>query len=205
MTPSARALLDLVSRGLDYPDQDFFSGLPELRKEATERLAEEGNALITFNAFLTALDNMGTEQAQQNYVAVFDHDSSSSLYMAWHRYGNDRGQGRALAGLNGLYRAAGFEPVPGAMPDYLPAMLEFMALAEPWAIEVALDGFGPEMAALSSHLRELETPYADLVGLALEALAADWPEMFKPRQKPDSTLRPMAARCSRIDSPEEEI
>lgn len=43
--------------------------------------------------------------------------------------GDDPRLGRALAGLNELYRDAGFEPVQGLLPDYLPLVLEFFAAA----------------------------------------------------------------------------
>ena len=50
-----------------------------------------------------------------------------------------------MAALNALpYRAAGFEPMKGgSLPDYLPRMLEFMAVCDDWAVETMLDGFWP--------------------------------------------------------------
>lgn len=151
----------------------------------------EGAEAEALTAFLDALEKLGPQAAQEDYVRVFDHDPSASLYLAWHRYGNDRGQGRAMAALNGLYRVAGFEPLPGGLPDYLPRVLEFLSVCEDWAAEALLDGFGPELAALETRLAELGCAQAPLVRLALKGPRRDWPERFRPRTH-DSTRRPMA-------------
>lgn len=190
MTEADRAALDFASRCLDYPDAEFFASLPALRAQAEENLEAEANGL--FRQFLERLENDGQVAAQQRYVALFDHDSANSLYLAWHRYGNDRGQGRALAALNGLYRTAGLEPVQGSMPDYLPRMLEFMAVSDEWAIEVILDGFGPEIAALLDNLAKSDTSRANLLIHAFAPLRKAWPELFRPRSGHDATKRPMA-------------
>lgn len=190
MTEGQRAMLDMASRALDYPDEAFFTQIPLLRQEAEKSLEEKPRRL--FHAFLDELEKDGSITAQQKYVASFDHDPANSLYLAWHRYGNDRGQGKALAALNGLYRAAGLEPVYGAMPDYLPRVLEFMAVSDDWAVEVMLDGFGPEMWRLTENLAASDPARAGLLKMAFESLKDIWPDHFKPRTGRDATLRPMA-------------
>ena len=190
MTEGERTALAYISRLLEYPDAAFFAAIPEMRADIRANL--EGGEAAQLGAFLDALEALGPQGAQEEYVRVFDHDPSASLYLAWHRYGNDRGQGRAMAALNGLYRTAGFEPLPGSFPDYLPRVLEFLSVCEDWAAEALLDGFGPELAALEKRLAELDCAQAPLVRLALKGLRRDWPERFKPRAH-DPTRRPMAA------------
>lgn len=190
MTKSERAMLDFASRSLDYPDADFYASLPCLKREAEEALDEA--AWPVFRTFLDGLEKDGASVAQQRYVAAFDHDPANSLYLAWHRYGNDRGQGKALAALNALYRAAGLEPVYGSMPDYLPRILEFMAVSDDWAVEVLLDGFGPEMWKLAENLSASDPARASILKMAFEPLKAHWPHLFRPREGKDPTLRPMA-------------
>lgn len=190
MTEGERKALLRVSRLLEYPDAEFFAAIPAMRADIRANL--EGRARAELGAFLDALEALGPQGAQEEYVRVFDHDPSASLYLAWHRYGNDRGQGRAMAALNGLYRTAGFEPLPGGFPDYLPRVLEFLSVCEDWAAEALLDGFGPELAALAKRLGALDCAQAPLVRVALKGLRRDWPERFKPRGH-DPTRRPMAA------------
>ena len=190
MTENERRALLRISRLLEYPDAEFFAAIPEMRADIRANLeGEEADALI---AFLDALTALGPQGAQEAYVGVFDHDPSASLYLAWHRYGNDRGQGRAMAALNGLYRTAGFEPLAGSFPDYLPRVLEFLSVCEDWAVEALLDGFGPELAALAKRLDSLDCAQAPLLRMALRGLRRDWPERFRPRTH-DATRRPMAA------------
>lgn len=202
MTESGRAILALTSTLLEYPDEDFFASIPAFKREIETSPALLGNAAAraVLTRFLDDLEKAGSGAAREKYVAVFDHDPAASLYLSWHRYGNDRSQGKAMAALNGLYRASGFEPLPGVMPDYLPRMLEFLSVCEDWAAEVVLDGFGPELAALEKHLAEVESFHAPLLQAALLPLRQDWPERFKPRTGPDPTARPMA-RAKRNPEP----
>lgn len=194
MNPERSEALSLASRLLDYPDGSYLRELPVLRKRC-EELAKSSlsspfaTQAIAFIDKILATD--ASERASQ-YAQIFDFTAAASLYMTWHRYGNDRAQGRALAALNGLYRAAGFEPDNSEMPDYLPRMLEFLAIAPEWAGEALLDGFGAEMVAVLETLEKLEAPHAYFLGEALKPLRADYPALFAPRKGFDPTKRPMA-------------
>lgn len=194
MTEAQLAALRLAATLLAYPDQAFREALPALRQEAEAIAGEESTASFGAAAleFIDGTLSLSPSESAQAYVAIFDHTPSASLHMSWHRYGNDRSQGRAMAALNGLYRAAGFEPLSGALPDYLPRMLEFLSLAPDWACEALLDGFGPEIAALVETVNSLEADQAEMLKRALEPLRLAWPECFKPREGPDPTKRPMA-------------
>lgn len=189
MRDSEKAALMLVSRLLEYPDQTLLAGLDDLCLEAEQSL-EPANVEIV-RAFCDALRKDGTRAAREDYVRTFDHDPAGSLYLSWHRYGNDRSQGKAMAALNGIYRAAGFEPVPGTLPDYLPRVFEFMAVCEDWAIEAILDGFGPELGKLMQNLVGQKSRHAPLLAMALAPLKRDFPQCFRPRTI-DTTQRPMA-------------
>lgn len=195
MTDQNRAALVLLSKLLQYPDERFFADLDEFARQAQLLLEYEDSAplALTVLEFIAGLKREGQSACAENYVATFDHTSSASLYLAWHRYGNDRGQGKAMAALNGLYRTAGLEPLPGCMPDFLPRMLEFMAIAPDWGREAILDGFAPEMMRIVSALKDWQSPYAPVLEEGLKPLAAEYPELFRPREGKDRTVRPMAA------------
>lgn len=195
-----RDVFALASRLLEYPDDDFFAALPGLKEELRELDTDENTARAAEN-FLDAAADLGPKNLREHYVAVFDHDPQASPRLSWHRYGNDRAQGKAMAALNGLYRCAGFEPEREETPDYLPKLLEFFSVCEAWAIETALDGFGPEMANIAKHLTELESPYRFPLTAALDVLRAEWPDRFQTRLF-DPTARP-AARPEPEDVPVE--
>lgn len=191
MTEADRSFLALGADLLEYPDDDFFEIAARIRS-ALERSEPDARTSEVIE-FIDLLRGMEPRRAREDYVAIFDHDPAASLHMAWHRYGNDRGQGKAMAALNGLYRSAGFEPTAsGAMPDYLPRMLEFMSIAEDWAVEALLDGFGAELLGLADRLKELNSPYSSLLEVLIRPLRAEYPDLMRPRSRPDPTRRPMA-------------
>lgn len=192
MTGTQKESLRIAARMLAYPDAEFMKMLPWLEGEAERAGGEEAAFAGAFQACAASIKDLGQERSAQEYVATFDHASDASPYLAWHRYGNDRSQGQALAALNGLYRAAGFEPVPGVMPDYLPRMLEFLSIAPDWACEAALDGFGAELTGIIQALKTRQSPYADLLATCLLPLRKLYPNYFQPRAGSDPTKRPMA-------------
>lgn len=204
MTDQQRAALVLLSKLLAYPDEAFYASLDHLAREAGDLAhypdtAPFASAVANFQAAMT---RDGRNAAAENYVATFDHATKASPYLAWHRYGNDRGQGKALAALNGLYRTAGLEPMDGCMPDYLPRMLEFMAIAPEWAVAALLDGFGPEIIGIVNALAEAQSIYAPVIEQGLAPLKKEYPELFLPRTGPDATRRPMAKPEPEPASPE---
>ncbi len=194
MNDAQAAALRLAARLLSYPNTAFLSTLPQLKSEAEMLLADESTAQAAKAAlaYIGLLQSQTVARSAQRYVAIFDHTPAASLYMTWHRYGNDRSQGKAMAALNGLYRTAGLEPVEGDMPDYLPRMLEFLSVAPEWACDAILDGFGPELDALIATLKQLNADQADFLNQALQLLRREFPARFEARKGPDSTRRPMA-------------
>lgn len=199
MTESQKTGLRIAARLLAYPDERLIATLEQAAADSDSGGLEPDFAQA-LASFARDLASLGVDRAAQEYVATFDHASAASLHMSWHRYGNDRSQGKALAAINGLYRTAGFEPVPGSMPDYLPRMLEFFSIAPDWACEALLDGFGPEIAGVIKALEEMPSPYAPILATCVAPLAQEYPAYFQPRSGSDPTRRPMAR-----PEPEEEI
>ena len=80
----------------------------------------------------------------------------------------------ALLGLKRRYAAAGLElGVGGELPDYLPLMLEFAALAPGDEGERLLRGHRPGIELLRGGLHDDGSPYAD----PLDALCAGLPRL----------------------------
>src|SRR5262249_33750154 len=53
----------------------------------------------------------------------------SALYLTYYRHGDTRRRGMALLAFKTAYRAAGLEPADAELPDYLPVVLDFAAVA----------------------------------------------------------------------------
>jgi len=162
----------LLSLLLQYPDDELLTARPELSAaiEALPRSAERA-ALERFDAHFRA---GGALELQQEYVATFDLQKRSSLYLTFYSDGDTRKRGQALLRLKRLYAAAGLELDGGELPDYLPVMLEFAELVPDGARLLAEHRAGLELLRL--HLAELESPYRHL----LDAVCASLPGLSGP-------------------------
>ena len=147
MNDSDRQLLLAVSGLLHYPEDDFF-----VQARSVEELCDLLSVVraCPLREFIRSARSKGLSRLREEHVAIFDKDSKCSLALAWHRYGDDPRLGRALAGLNELYRDAGFEPVQGLLPDYLPLVLEFFSAALGWCCSTVS---ARNLSAFMSRLR----------------------------------------------------
>lgn len=152
----------LLSRLLDYPAE-----LPDA--EDPEAASDPGVA-----AFLGSLSGVGLPDLQREYVETFDFDRRASLYLTFHTCGDRRQRGLELVRLKRRYAEAGFALADGELPDYLPAVLEFAALA-PEAGEAVLAGLREPIELVRTRLHERESRYASL----LDAVAAGLPKLTR--------------------------
>lgn len=140
MTITFKALAALIT----YPTPELLAALPEIRAaiDSESRLKRrERNGLGALIDELAASDPL---DAQECYVALFDRGRATSLHLFEHVHGESRDRGQAMVDLKSIYAQAGLALAPNELPDYLPAMLEFLSL-QPF--EVAQDIVGD-----SAHL-----------------------------------------------------
>ena len=100
----------------------------------------------------------------------------------------------ALLRLKKLYRAAGLPMESAELPDHLPVMLAFAALAPPGHGEALLAEQRPAIELLRLSLHDLESPYAHV----LDAVAAGLAPL-------SVTERSEVARLARDGPPEEAV
>ncbi len=122
-----RASLKALSTLLSYPDEDFKLIYSD-RDELVNALSKEDPEVASLvNEFLDRID---PERADETYVSVFEMPPKCSLYA--HEYilhGKEEELGRFLLELKGIYKIHGVDaPLKKEIPDYLPLMLEFLAL-----------------------------------------------------------------------------
>ena len=125
-------------------------------------------------------------ELERRYVETFDLRRRSSLYLSYYLHGDTRKRGMALLRLKRLYAAAGLELAGGELPDYLPLVLEFAALAPDGAGEALLREHRPSLELLRANLHAAGSPYAQL----LDALCAGLPRLIAARAR----ARPQARR-----------
>jgi nitrate reductase delta subunit len=158
----------LASVLLQYPTRALFDGLDELDAAARSAPRAARGHLAAFLAWLRATP---PHEVAQHYVETFDLRRRSALYLTYYRHGDTRRRGMALLAFKTAYRAAGLEPDGAELPDYLPVVLDFAAVAP--AGEELLRRHRADLELLRRALREAGTPYARLV----DAVCAQLPRL----------------------------
>lgn len=164
----------LCSLLLQYPDEGLLGAAPRLR-EAVGGLPRSA-AAAALGRFLEWWERAEPLELAQHYVETFDLNKRCGLYLTFYSEGDKRERGSALLRLKRLYRAAGL-PLEGGgeLPDYLPVMLEFAAAAPDGRGEIVLREHRAALELLRFSLRELGSPYAELLDAVCETLGAASP------------------------------
>ncbi|MBN9622656.1 MAG: nitrate reductase molybdenum cofactor assembly chaperone [Actinobacteria bacterium] len=150
----------ILSLLLDYPEAELLDCTEELA--AMTRELESAAAREAILAFLAHRAGQTASEAQREYVETFDFAKRATLYLSFHAYGDRRQRGMAMLHLKTAYREEGFALGDGALPDYLPAILEF-AGEMPEAGVAVLGDFRPALEVVRAALRAEESAYAGLL------------------------------------------
>jgi len=164
--------LKVLAALLSYPSQELVDTVPEIAR----RLGEDGLLRDgTQNALAGLLEDLGREdllELQERYVAQFDTGRSTSLHLFEHVHGDSRDRGQAMVDLNALYHRGGVELAAGELPDFLPAVLEFLS-TRPAAEGVdLLEDCAHIVRAVGERLIEGSSPYAAVFAAILDQLGA---------------------------------
>ncbi|PFO08407.1 nitrate reductase molybdenum cofactor assembly chaperone [Bacillus sp. AFS076308] len=113
---------------MDYPDEAFYDEREmiisfiheqihseEIQKEVVERIDPLYQLVLT--------------DLQELYVNTFDYKDKTNLYLTAHELGDSRNRGMALIQLQKLIIDGGFETVRNELADYIPMLLELVAVA----------------------------------------------------------------------------
>jgi nitrate reductase delta subunit len=162
------ATLRVLAALLSYPDAGMRGHLPEMR----EILVGESVLLDARRAELDALiDSLARAEqleVEADYVELFDRGRGTSLHLFEHVHGDSRDRGPAMIDLAQTYEKAGLYLAPGELPDYLPAVLEFVSTQPPREATAFLSEMAHIFTAIFSALRERASPYASVLGALLE-------------------------------------
>lgn len=179
MTPVGPPVVDAQARAdlfllasllLQYPDAELVAVAPGLVDRARALPGEVGEGVVRLAELLAGSAAL---ESQARYVETFDLRRRTSLDLTYYLHGDTRRRGLALLTLKQRYRAAGFTVTDRVLPDFLPLVLEFAAVAGPARGEAPLRQHRPGLAVLADALRESGSPYAAVV----DAVCAVLPEM----------------------------
>ena len=149
----------LASVLLQYPTTALFEGISKLDAAAAQ--ASPRASREAFARFLLWLRATPPTQVGQHYVETFDLRRRCALYLTYYRYGDTRKRGISMLTFKTAYRAAGWHPSDDELPDYLPMVLDFAALAPRG--EKLLRAHRADLELLRRGLDQAATPYVDVV------------------------------------------
>ena len=165
-TSSRTNCYKLCSLALQYPDAELVAARGQLAAAAAE--LPRGRASESLQRFFAWFIQTAPLKLAQHYVQTFDLGKRSALYLTFYSLGDQRDRGLALLRLKKLYRAAGLPLEGSELPDYLPVMLEFAAVAPQGRGDLVLREHRAALELVHLSLREQHSPYADVLDAICE-------------------------------------
>ena len=163
MTITYKALSALLA----YPSADLVAALPEIAAivEREPRLARrDKDALRALSAWLEAADLL---DAQEDYVALFDRGRTTSLHLFEHVHGDSRERGQAMVDLKEIYARNGFVLSANELPDFLPAVFEYLAQRPEAEAKDMLGDCAHILRAVGEALQDRGSAYGAVLAAAL--------------------------------------
>jgi nitrate reductase delta subunit len=182
-TAGTPLLYRVASILLRYPDETVLACLDDMATAVSTIGDAADRGRLT--AVTDHLRSLTPTEAAQRYVATFDHTRRRCLHLTYYRHGDTRARGMALLALKHAYRQAGHRPPEDELPDFLPLMLEFAALAPEPGRRVLL-----QCQAGLELLRQALDEHCDPYTPVLEAVCGHLPE---PSRRDRDTWRRLAA------------
>jgi nitrate reductase delta subunit len=153
---------------LRYPDEPLIESLDVLAS-LNERFPSDFRK--PYEAMCRYLSENSLLESQARYVATFDLKRRCCLYLSYYLNGDTRRRGMALWRFQDVYRRAGQRVVPGELPDYLPALLEFAASGGEQSAINLMNEHRAGILVLLEALEELSSPYSGIIR-AIDSLLA---------------------------------
>lgn len=178
LRPMSRSLRVLAAV-LGYPDERMRTHLPEMGELLHQERALSPARLAELDTLIEALRRADPLEAESDYVELFDRGRRTSLHLFEHVHGDSRERGPAMIDLGQTYQAAGLFLLEGELPDYLPAVLEFVSTQPVREARAFLGEMAHIFNAIFGALQQRDSAYASVLGALLE-LAGEKAQPVKP-------------------------
>jgi len=164
----APGTLRVLAALLSYPDAGVRDHLPEMLEILRRENALPGARRAELEAVIAKMRDDDPLDVEAEYVQLFDRGRGTSLHLFEHVHGDSRERGPAMIDLAQTYEKAGLLLAPGELPDYLPAVLEFVSTQPPREAKAFLGEMAHILNAIFGALRRRESAYASVLGALLE-------------------------------------
>ena len=177
------ATLRVLAALLAYPDRELRGFLPEMSRLLHDESALPAARRCEIDALMQTLARADPLQAESDYVELFDRGRATSLHLFEHVHGDSRDRGPAMIDLGQTYEKAGLVLAEGELPDYLPAVLEFVSTQPPREAAAFLGEMSHIFNAIFGALQHRDSPYASVLGALIE-LAGEKAQAVAPPAEP---------------------
>lgn len=177
--PAMDKSLRVLAALLGYPDAQMRGYLPQMRELLRDERAVSAPRLAELEVLMDGLQRAEPLEAEAAYVELFDRGRATSLHLFEHVHGDSRDRGPAMIDLGQTYEKAGLILAEGELPDYLPAVLEFVSTQPPREARAFLGEMAHIFNAIFGALQQRDSAYANVLGALLE-LAGEKSQPVKP-------------------------
>lgn len=160
--------LKLLAVLLSYPSEELVAALPEIAQRLNAESALRGATQDDLAGLLAELKREDLLDLQERYVAQFDAGRATSLHLFEHVHGDSRDRGQAMVDLNALYLRSGYALAVNELPDYLPAVLEYLASRPAAEVHDLLEDCVHILRAVGERLLAGGSPYAAVFAAVLD-------------------------------------
>ncbi|HEX2493870.1 MAG TPA: nitrate reductase molybdenum cofactor assembly chaperone [Steroidobacter sp.] len=155
---------------LEYPTEALANAIDEIEAVLKSERLLEPSEIDALQPLMREIAHGDLLEAQERYVETFDRGRAASLNLFEHVHGESRDRGQAMIDLKQLYGARGLELTARQLPDYLPVMLEYLALGSPEEARSMLSDCAHILQSIGSALSRRGSAYAAVLR-ALERYA----------------------------------
>lgn len=181
--------LKALSALLGYPTEEMQRALPEiaLLLGCDKRLSRhDREALADLLGELMTADLL---DAQERYVDLFDRGRATALHLFEHVHGDSRDRGQAMVDLTQVYLRGGFEMRMHELPDYLPAILEFLSRRPEEEMHDMLADCAHILRVIGESLQTRGSRYGAIFGALLSLIRQEGLSAVAQRiEAPDASL-----------------
>jgi nitrate reductase delta subunit len=165
---SVPGTLRVLAALLSYPDAEVRGHLPEMLEILRRENALPVARRTELEVLIAKLGGDDPLDVEAEYVQLFDRGRGTSLHLFEHVHGDSRDRGPAMIDLAQTYEKAGLLLAPGELPDYLPAVLEFVSTQPPREAKAFLGEMAHILNAIFGALGRRGSAYASVLGALLE-------------------------------------
>jgi nitrate reductase delta subunit len=165
--------LKLLAVMLSYPSEELVAALPEIAQRLNADPVLRRTTQDALAGLLAELKREDLLDLQERYVAQFDAGRATSLHLFEHVHGDSRDRGQAMVDLNALYRRSGFIMKAHELPDYLPAVLEYLASRPAEEVHDLIEDCLHILRAIGERLLASQNPYAAIIAAVLDLHGAE--------------------------------